>query len=130
MKQQKETETVTKRQELQEAKKVLSPDCSPAPHRTDKANQSRPASSMNAPALTPLISPSIIATHRLGPRPIAAVSNMLAIQKAKEKIDQMKAAKLRQQEQTIAHTVSKGSNRVAHVNKAIEPVVSSSLMPN
>ena len=46
---------------------------------------------------------------------IAPVSNILAFQRAKEKIDQIKAAKL----QTFAKTASKHTPRVAHISKAV-----------
>lgn len=75
--------------------------------------------------LTPLIAPAALSQQRAGPRTFTPVSNILAIQKAKEKIDQLKAAKQQQQllNQTIAHTVAKGVGRVAHTNNGSTQVI-------
>lgn len=61
--------------------------------------------------LTPLISPVPISS-RLS-RSITPISNMVAIQKAKAKVDEIKASKI----QTISKTAPKTTGRVAHVNK-------------
>lgn len=109
LKEKAKAELVAKRQQEEEKAKALAIASS---------------STVAAPKLTPLISPSITAAaHRLPTRPIAAVSNLLAIQRAKEKIEEMKAAKLRQQNYTAATTVAKGVSRVAHVSKAVETTV-------
>lgn len=68
--------------------------------------------------LTPLI-PSI--PPRIPPKIFAPVSNMLAIQRAKEKVMQLKAQKIAQHQQfmpkqTIAQTTPKGTGRIAHTN--------------
>lgn len=70
------------------------------------------------PTLTPLIAPNVLAPHRFGPRSFMPVSNALAIQKAKEKVMQMKMDKMKEQPsftQTIAQTSSKVAGRVAHM---------------
>lgn len=119
LKQQKEAESVAKRQKLQEAVAPAPTVVQPSPDTS-----LMPKISSIKPPLTPIISPAALITPRTSYRPIAAVSNLLAIQKAKEKIEEMKAAKLRQQQQTIAHTVAKGAARVAHASKVPEPAVS------
>lgn len=82
-------------------------------------------------ALTPLISPAALAPPpRFGPR-FGPVSNMLAIERAKEKVQQLKAQKLAQHQQflpkpkimpvqTIAQTASKATGRIAHTNSTIQ----------
>lgn len=55
---------------------------------------------------------------RSGQRSITPVNNFAAIQRAKDKIDQMKAAK----GLTVAHSASKSTGRIAHGNKAIQNV--------
>lgn len=77
------------------------------------------ASSSTNSVLTPLIpqamrSPAIRSVQRT----ITPVNNFAAIQRAKEKIDQMKAAK----GITVAQSASKVTGRVAHANKAIQNV--------
>lgn len=116
LKQQKDAEAIAKRQQLQE---LLN-----ATGRSERT--SHPSTSASRPTLTPLISPSVVACHaqRTIGKPISAVSNLLAIQKAKAKIEELKAAKLRQQQITIAHTATKGAPRVAHINKVAEATVS------
>lgn len=108
LKAKKEAEILAKRQQEQEQIKAST-------------------STVQAPSLTPLISPTLLATHTQKPRPIAAVSNLLAIQKAKEKIEEIKAAKMKQQSFTAASTVAKGTTRVAHTVKVAEPTVKFSL---
>lgn len=72
------------------------------------------------PALTPLISPAALIAPRHPPKMFSPVSNMLAIERAKEKVMQLKAQKLAQHQQflpkpqTIAQTTPKGTGRVAH----------------
>lgn len=119
LKQQKEAEEVAKRQKQQEAIVAASAIVQRSPDSSSTRN-----SSSTKQTLTPLISPAALIAPRTSYKPIAAVSNLLAIQKAKEKIDQLKADKLRQQQQTIAHTVAKGTARVAHASKIVEPTVS------
>lgn len=124
LKEQKEAENIAKRQKEQaKTIKSTSPGPSPAESKTFSALSS-------APKLTPLISPAVGAAMHSRPlnRPIAAVSNLMAIQKAKEKIEELKAAKLRQQNFTVATTVAKGVARVAHVNKAVETTVGSFIL--
>lgn len=78
------------------------------------------------PPLTPLIPPAALIHPRGPPKTISAVNNMLAIERAKEKVMQLKAQKLAQHQQflpksppiaqTIAQTAPKGTGRVAHAN--------------
>lgn len=75
------------------------------------------------PNLTPLISPAALIPPKFSPRTIGPVSNMLAIERAKQKVMELKAQKLAQREQyngpkTIAQTTPKGTGRVAHANPA------------
>lgn len=79
--------------------------------------------------LTPLISPAaLIPPSRYGLKSFAPVSNMLAIQRAKEKVQELKAQKLAQHQQmipkpvtkTIAQTAGKGGGRVAHATNIIQ----------
>lgn len=76
----------------------------------------RPSSSTTSatPKLTPLIKPVPISS-RLYPRSITPISNMVAIQKAKAKVEQIKAARI----QTVSKTAPKTTGRVAHVNKDV-----------
>lgn len=119
-KQQKEREELAKREALQvQEVKTWEQDKSNLPpiiHFPSK-------SALN---LTPLISPSALSHQRFGPKSFAPVSNSLAIQRAKEKIEQLKAAKLQQMQQffpkTIAHTAAKGAERVAHTVTAVQKV--------
>ncbi|KAJ6637931.1 RNA exonuclease 1 like [Pseudolycoriella hygida] len=67
--------------------------------------------------LTPLIPQSMrTPLYRTGPRTITPVNNFAAMQRAKEKIDQMKAAK----GITVAQSASKSTGRIAHSNKATQ----------
>lgn len=77
-------------------------------------------SSSTSSVLTPLIPQAMRspAAFRSGQRTITPVSNFAAIQRAKEKIDQMKAAK----GITVAQSASKVAGRVAHANKAVQDV--------
>lgn len=72
--------------------------------------------------LTPLIPPAALVAPRFPPKIFSPVSNMLAIERAKEKVQQLKAQKLAQHQQfmpkTIAQTAQKGTGRVAHANNA------------
>lgn len=84
--------------------------------------------------LTPLISPAALAPPpRFGPR-FGPVTNMLAIERAKEKVQQLKAQKLALHQQflpkpkitpvqTIAQTTAKGAGRIAHTNSMIQVFV-------
>lgn len=66
--------------------------------------------------LTPLLSPALTGYHpRLSNPRINPVSNLSAMQKAKAKVDQMRAEKM----QTVPKTMPKSSGRVAHVNKTL-----------
>lgn len=75
--------------------------------------------------LTPLISPAALIPPKF-PKSIGPVSNMLAIERAKQKVMELKAQKLAQHQQflpkpivqTIAQTTPKGTGRVAHANAA------------
>lgn len=78
--------------------------------------------------LTPLIPPAALQPPRAGPRSFAPVSNLLAIERAKAKVQQLRAEKMAQLQQmrpkasqtipqTIAQTSTKGSARVAHTNQ-------------
>lgn len=84
------------------------------PSRTSLIPKTPSTASTNPqPVLTPLISPALqmaSTLHRTRPA-ITPVSNVLAMQRAKEKIDQMNALK----RPTIAQTSSKAGSRVAHV---------------
>lgn len=77
--------------------------------------------------LTPLIPPAALIAPRYPPK-MSPVSNMLAIERAKEKVMQLKAQKLAQHQQfmpkpqTIAQTAPKGTGRVSHVNTNTNPV--------
>lgn len=85
----------------------------------------------NTKGLTPLIPPAALAPPpRFGPR-FGPVSNMLAIERAKEKVQQLKAQKLALHQQflpkpkimpvqTIAQTAGKGTGRIAHTNSTIQ----------
>lgn len=70
--------------------------------------------------LTPLIplAKRSQAVVRPGQRTITPVNNFAAMQRAKEKIEQMKAAK----GITLAQTASKTTGRIAHSNKGIHNV--------
>lgn len=70
------------------------------------------SNSSASPQLTPLIK-AVPIMSRLHSRSITPVSNMVAIQKAKAKVEQIKAARI----QTISKTAPKTTGRVAHVNK-------------
>lgn len=85
--------------------------------------------------LTPLVPATSLFPQRFGPKTFSPVSNLLAIQRAKEKVQQLKAQKLAQHQQflppkpavtqaasksTIAQTTPKGSGRVAHINTALQ----------
>lgn len=80
-------------------------------------NRSRPT-----PAATPILSktvqqqPVAVAPKRFGA--ITPASNIMAMQRAKEKIDQIRAAK----QPTISRTVSKAVGRVAHVTNVTAEV--------
>lgn len=111
-KQQKEQEEEAKRQAQLEAKRKLI---------EQKQNAKVPNASNSTTKLTPLVSPPPLANQRYYSKFSAPISNVLAIQKAKEKVEQLRAAKMQQQPQfaqTIAHTVAKGAARVAHTTTA------------
>lgn len=74
------------------------------------------------PLLTPLISPAALMHQRFGPKTFTPVSNMLAIQRAKEKVEELKRQKMAMHQQhvpqkTVAQTTAKGTGRVAHAAK-------------
>lgn len=71
------------------------------------------SSSSASSKLTPLIKPVPIMSRLSYPRSITPISNMVAIQKAKAKLEEIKAAKI----QTVSKTAPKTTGRVAHVNK-------------
>lgn len=87
---------------------------------SDKPDPKPPQVMAQKPALTPLIPPAALIAPRHPPKMFSPVSNMLAIERAKEKVMQLKAQKLAQHQQflpkpqTIAQTAPKGSGRVAH----------------
>lgn len=73
--------------------------------------------------LTPLISPAALIAPKYTPK-ISAVTNMIAIERAKQKVMELKAQKLAQHQQfmpkqTIAQTAQKGTGRVAHTSSAV-----------
>lgn len=83
--------------------------------------------------LTPLISPAALIPPKY-PRTIGPVSNMMAIERAKQKVMELKAQKLAQHQQfmpkptvsqTIAQTAPKGTGRVAHANAAAQVRINS-----
>lgn len=123
----KEKEELAKR-EAEQKRKSLEEQLTSSPRLSDPF---KPSSN-----LTPLFSPALLAAHRASGRSIAPVSNTLALQRAKQKIDEIKAAKQLQEQQrldlpskTIAQTTAKGSNRVAHANKAVPQVTKTALNP-
>lgn len=94
-------------------------------------NAKSPTNNITA-KLTPLIAPPSVSNQRYYSKTFAHVSNALAIQKAKEKVEQLRAAKLQQQPQyakrlaaqtlaakTLAQTAAKGAARVAHTSSAL-----------
>lgn len=114
-KQKKEEEEVAKRQaaQLEAKRKSLEQEL----NGTSPTNNS-------TPKLTPLVTPASVANSRYySKKMITPVSNILAIQKAKEKVEQLRAAKMQQQPhytgKTIAQTTSKGADRVAHTSTAV-----------
>lgn len=74
--------------------------------------------------LTPLISPAALIPPRFNPKTFAPVTNMLAIEKAKQKVAELRAQKLAQHQQfmpkTMVTTAAKGINRIAHTNAAVQ----------
>lgn len=84
--------------------------------------ESEPKATAPKQNLTPLISPAALIPPRFPPRikPFAPVSSMMAIERAKEKVLQLKAQKAAQHQQfmpkTIAQTAAKGTGRIAHTN--------------
>lgn len=84
--------------------------------------ESEPKATAPKQNLTPLISPAALIPPRFPPRikPFAPVSSMMAIERAKEKVLQLKAQKAAQHQQfipkTIAQTAPKGTGRIAHTN--------------
>lgn len=80
--------------------------------------------------LTPIVSPAALSNQRFGPKTFTPVSNILAILRAKEKVDQLRAAKQQQQPQyakTLAQTAAKGAPRIAHTSAT--PVVQVQINP-
>lgn len=76
------------------------------------------ASSTNS-VLTPLLPQAMRSpAFRSGQRSITPVNNFAAIQRAKEKVNQMKAAK----GITVAQSAPKNIGRIAHGNKAVTNV--------
>lgn len=83
-----------------------------------ESNKPEPKAVVSKPNLTPLVSPAALIPPR---KMFAPVSNMLAIERAKEKVMQLKAQKMAHHQQfmpktTIAQTTPKGTGRVAHTN--------------
>lgn len=75
--------------------------------------------SSTSSVLTPLLPQAMRSpAFRPGQRSITPVNNFAAIQRAKEKIDQMKAAK----GITLAQSAPKHTGRIAHANKAVQNV--------
>lgn len=76
--------------------------------------------------LTPLIPPAALIAPRFNPKTFAPVTNMLAIEKAKQKVAELRAQKLAHHQQfasmpkTLAQSAVKGTNRVAHTNAAAQ----------
>lgn len=73
--------------------------------------------------LTPLIPPAALIAPKFPPK-ISAVTNMIAIERAKQKVMELKAQKLAQHQQfmpkTIAQSAPKGTGRVAHTSSAVK----------
>lgn len=86
------------------------------------SSSSSSSSSSPSSVLTPLIPHAMRSpTFRSGQRTIIPVNNFAAMQRAKEKIDQMKAAK-GVKGITIAQSASKATGRIAHSNKTTQNV--------
>lgn len=84
-----------------------------------ECDEMKPKTITPKPNLTPLISPAALIPPKFSLKTIGPVSNMLAIERAKQKVMELKAQKLAQRQQynspkTIAQTTPKGSGRVAH----------------
>lgn len=87
--------------------------------RSLESNEPAPKAVAPKQMLTPLISPAALIAPKFPPKIFSPAMNSLAIQRAKEKVMQLKAQKLAQHQQfmpkTIAQTAVKGTGRVAHV---------------
>lgn len=107
-KQQKEQEELAKRQEAERKAFEL-------------AQKAKSTTNNSTTKLTPSFPPTPLTNQRNYSKTFAPVSNVLAIQKAKEKVEQLRAAKQQQLPQfskTIATTAPKGATRVAHAAPA------------
>lgn len=119
---------VRKQQEEAEAKVRLAAEEAErkAQQRLQQQEERRRQQEANA-HLTPLIPPSALQPPRVGPR-VTPIANLLAIERAKAKVQEMRAEKMAQLEQlrgrstvggqTIAQTTPKGAARVAHAKQA------------
>ncbi|KAG4075880.1 hypothetical protein HA402_003706 [Bradysia odoriphaga] len=86
-------------------------------YQTTTSTSTATSSPSTSSVLTPLIPHAMRSpAFRSGQRTITPVNNFAAIQRAKEKIDQMKAAK----GMTVAQSASKVTGRIAHANKAVQ----------
>lgn len=133
LKHKKEQEELAKRQAAQLEAEQKSIE--------QEQNAKSPTNNSSA-KLTPLIAPPSVSNQRYYSKTFAHVSNALAIQKAKEKVEQLRAAKLQQHPQyaktlaaqalaaktlaaktlaakTLAQTAAKGATRVAHTSSAL-----------
>lgn len=128
MKHKKEQEELAKRQAAQleaQRKSIEKEQCAKSPTNNSTTK------------LTPLIASPSVSNQRYYSKTFAHVSNAMAIQKAKEKVEQLRAAKLQHQPnyaktlaaqtlatrtlaaQTLAQTAAKGAARVAHTSTAL-----------
>lgn len=128
LKHKKEQEELAKRQAAQLEAEQKSIE--------QEQNAKSPTNNSSA-KLTPLIAPPSVSNQRYYSKTFAHVSNAVAIQKAKEKVEQLRAAKLQQHPQyaktlaaqalaaktlaakTLAQTAAKGAARVAHTSSAL-----------
>lgn len=111
-----ETKRIAKLQAEWQAKMSPAAAAAAVPEKP-KSKQSSSQLPTPAAKLTPLMSPALASYQpRLSNPRITPISNLAAIQKAKAKVDQMRAEKM----QTVPKTVPKmGAGRVAHVNKTL-----------
>lgn len=89
----------------------------------EQQQRSKSSTADSTAKLTPLVSATPLSHQRYYAKTFAPVSNVLALLKAKEKVDQLRAAKQQQQKQqyspkTLAQTAAKGASRVAHTSAA------------
>lgn len=103
----------------------------PEASEADVRSQQQPKEPLAKGNLTPLMPSAALQPPRAGPpRTFAPVSNLLAIERAKAKVQQLRAEKMAQLQemrpkapQTIAQTSTKGTARVAHTNQAAQVLV-------